>query len=236
MPEGGLGTSEVGKEIAGHAAEHRHDPGREHERREWLLQAVEATLLAVVAVLAAWSGYSSAKWATESRLELSQASAARTEASTAELKALSQKNFDSSTFTVWFVAYTAGDAAKEAIAERRFTPNFRLAFDAWLATHPATNPHAPPGPTYMPQYRQPDQAKADALNAAADVHYAKGSTAGGHSDDYVRLTVYLATVLFLIAISGQFKIRGIRIALICVGFGVLVFSLVQLVGLPPPPL
>jgi hypothetical protein len=234
MPEGGLSASEVGKEIAGHAKEQAHAE-RERERREWILAAVEATLLAVVAVLAAWSGYSSAKWGTESRLTLASASTARTEASTAELGAIAQRNFDSSTFTVWFVAYVAGDASKEAIAARRFTPNFHRAFDAWMATDPATNPHAAPGPTYMPQYRQPEQLRANALNAKADVLYAAGAVDGGHSDDYVLLTVYLATVLFLIAISGQFKIRGIRIGLICVGSVVLIVALVHLLTLPLPP-
>ena len=237
MPEGGLSPSEVGKEIAGHAREHHHvrDAEHDHDRREWILAAVEAALLALVAVLAAWSGFSSAKWGTESRLTLAKASTARTEASTAQLQALSQKNFDSSTFTVWFVAYVAGDTQKEAIAVRRFTPNFRRAFDAWEATDPATNLHAPPGPTYMPEYRQPAAAQAAVLNAKADALYAAASTDGGHSDDYVRMTVYLATVLFLIAISGQFKIRTFRVALIGVGVVVLLVALVQLAALPFPP-
>jgi hypothetical protein len=229
MPEGALGTGEVGNEILGHHKEHAHD------HRDWLLPVIEATLLAIVAVLAAWSGFSSAKWGTDSRLALAQASTARTKAGTAELAAMSQRNFDSSTFTVWFVAYVAGDAQKEAIAERRFTPNFRRAFDAWMATDPATNPHAPQGPTYMPEYRQPEVAHANVLNATADHLYSSGSSDGNHADDYVRLTVYLATVLFLVAISGHFKFRSIRVALIGVSGAVLVFALIQLAALPRPP-
>ena len=34
-------------------------------------------------------------------------------------------------------------------------PSFRVAFDAWRATNPETNPNAPRGPTFMPQYHQP---------------------------------------------------------------------------------
>jgi hypothetical protein len=228
MPEGAVETGEVGKEIPGH----HKDP---HEHLDWMLPVIEATLLAIVAVLAAWSGFSSAKWGTESRLALAQASTARTKAGTAELAAMSQRNFDSSTFTVWFVAYVAGDAQKEAIAVRRFTPNFHRAFDAWIATSPATNVHAPPGPTYMPQYRQPEVVVANTFNATADRLYTSGSSDGNHSDDYVRLTVYLATVLFLVAISGHFKFRSIRVGLIGVSAAVLVFALIQLAGLPRPP-
>ena len=44
------------------------------------LSIIEAVLLAVVALLAAYTGYASAKWGTESSVRLATASAARTEA------------------------------------------------------------------------------------------------------------------------------------------------------------
>ena len=226
MTEAALSPSEIGEHSNKDAGEEDHD------RR---LAIIEAGLLAVVAVLAAWSGYSSAKWNTDSRLKLSQASTARTESASDQLAAMTQRNFDSSTFTVWFVAHVAGNEQKEAIAVRRFTPNFRAAFDAWMATHPDTNPNAPPGPTYMPEYKQPQAVAATALNHNADQLYAQGSTDGNHSDDYVRVTIYFATVLFLVAISGHFRIRSVCIGLISVGVVVLVFSLIQLALLPLPP-
>lgn len=229
MAEVGLSAGEVGEGIVEHAEE---EVGEGHDRR---LAIIEAVLLAAVAVLAAWSGYSSAKWSTESRLKLAQASAARTEAGTDELGAMSQRNFDSSTFNAWFVAYVAGNPQKEAVAEQRFTPNFRAAFDAWMATDPTTNPNAEPGPTYMPEYKQPQAVSATALNNKADQLYSEGSTDGSRSDDYVRITVYFATVLFLVAISGHFRVRSARIGLIVVGVGILVFSVTQLVSLPLPP-
>ena len=228
MAEGGLSPSEVGREIAGHAQ-------AEGGRRDWVIAVVEASLLAVVAVLAAWSGYASAKWATESRLDLARASTARTEAASEELVATTTRNFDASTFTAWFVADVAGNKEKMALAERRFRPGFLVAFNAWLATNPDTNTSAPPGPTYMPEYQQPDADRAALLNKKADTFYARGSQDGTRGDDYVRITVYLATVLFLIAIAGHFQIRGVRIGLIVVGSAVLVFSVVQLLGLPLPP-
>jgi hypothetical protein len=229
VPEGGLSTAEVGKEIAEHARE-RADA--HHDRR---VAIIEAVLLAAVAVLAAWSGYSSAKWSTESRLLLAQGSTARTEASSQELAAMTQRNFDSSTFTAWFVAHVAGNTQMEAVAERRFTPNFLAAFTAWIATNPDTNLNAPPGPTYMPQYKQPQAAAATALNHKADERYAEGATDGTRSDDYVRITVYFATVLFLIAVSGHFRVRSVRIGLIAVGTVIVVFSVIQLALLPLPP-
>jgi hypothetical protein len=122
-----------------------------------------------------------------------------------------------------------------AIAAKRFTPNFRRAFEAWLATHPATNPAAPPGPTYMPQYQQPAKAQAAALNAQATADYARGEKAGSTSDNYVRTTVYLATVLFLAGLGGHFGYRAIRYGLAAVGTGILLVAVVLLATAPKPP-
>jgi hypothetical protein len=228
----GLSPVEVGKELSEHAKHTGHGEGSRYDR---VASIVEALLLAMVAVLAAWSGYSSAKWSTESRLDLAAASSARNEASRADLDANTVKNFDASTFNAWFSAYVAGNRSAMAIAERRFRPEFKVAFDAWIATEPATNPHAPPGPTYMREYKQPELAKATRLDAQADRLFSDGSQAGGYDDDYVRTTVYLATVLFLIGISGHFRFRGARIGLIVVGSAILTFAVVLLVGAPKPP-
>jgi hypothetical protein len=121
------------------------------------------------------------------------------------------------------------------VAERRFRPEFRVAFDAWQRTDPEHNPNAPAGPTYMPEYKQPEQDHANELNAEADHLYAEGSSAGSNADQYVRVTVYLATVLFLVAISGHFPLRGVRVGLVTVGIVVLVLALGTLATLPHPP-
>ena len=48
------------------------------------------------------------------------------------------------------------------------------------------------------------------------------------------MTVYLATVLFLVAISGHSPIRGVRIGLVAVGSAVLILALTVLITLPRP--
>jgi hypothetical protein len=227
MPEG-LAAPEVGKEIGHHSRTTR-------EQRDRALSIAEAVLLSMVALLAGWSGYAAAKWSTESRVALAEALSAQTRANRGNLEALSLRNFDSSTFEAWFAAYTAGSEPAMALAERRFRPEFRIAFDAWRATNPESNPQAPRGPTYMPEYRQPELARAARLDREAEEAHAAGVVAGERSDDYVRTTVFLATVLFLVGISTQFPLRGVRFGLVAVGAVLLVFSIVQLAQLPGPP-
>ena len=112
MPEG-LSAEEVGKEIAERSRENEA-----RERQDRIVSIAEAVLLSIVALMAAWSGYAAAKWSTESRVDLSAAAAARTKANRADQKAITLRNFDSSTFEAWFTAFSvwqsAGDGARRA--------------------------------------------------------------------------------------------------------------------------
>lgn len=229
----GLSAAEVGKEIGEHSERAAHN-GSE-DRGDRLLSITEALLLSLVAVLAAYSGYAAAKWSTESSVSLAKASAARTKANRADLEGLQLRTLDSVSFNAWFTAFTAGNADAERLAENRLRPGYRPAFYAWLATDPAHNPRAPPGPSYMPQYVIPQEAAATADDAQTDAAFTKGSDAGGTGDDYVRDTVFLATVLFLVGISSHFPLRQARYALIGVGALILGFAVIQLLGLPGPP-
>ena len=225
----GLSAAEVGQEIAKHGHE------AEHAQRDGLITIAEAALLSIVTLLAAWSGYSAAKWGTESRLQLSEASATRTQANRAFQESLTFRVGDATTFNAWFAAYVAHDRSAMRIAERRFRPGYRVAFVAWLATHPFTNPNAPPAAQAMPQYRPPGAALSRVLDAKADALTAKGEHDGETGDNYVRTTVILASVLFLVGISTHFAVRSVRMSLLALAVVLLVVAAVAVINLPVPP-
>ncbi len=244
----GLNPIEAGKKLHEHGGEpHAHGgerqengeegdgrgkPGSRHSR---IVQICEVVLLAIVTLTAAWAGYSAARWSTESRVEIAKSSTLRNIATRDDLEAISLRNFDASTFNAWFIAFTLNSPQKEAIAERRFRPAFRVAFNAWMATDPLHNPHAPPGPTYMPQYKLPAQAQANKLDSEATAKFNAGTQAGATSDNYVQITVFLAAVLFLVGIGSSFKLYGVRYALISFGGALLIISLVLITQQPGLP-
>lgn len=240
MPEG-LDPIETGKKLHEHGeagdqqAEGKEAHQERADRHSRIVQIGEAALLALVTMTAAWAGYSAAKWGTASRIDVAQSSTLRNLASRDDLTAISLRNFDSSTFNAWFTAWTLNKPRKEAVAERRFRPEFRVAFNAWMATDPLHNPHAPPGPTYMPQYKVPAQAQADALDSSASAKFDAGNHAGLVSDNYIRITVFLAAVLFLVGIGSSFKLNTVRYALITIGTVLLVLSIVQILQQPGLP-
>ena len=237
----GLNPIEVGKKLHEHGeaqheqAEEADGKGTPGDRHSRIVQIGEAVLLALVTITAAWAGYSAARWGTESRVDIARASSLGNLATRDDLTAISLRNFDAATFNAWFIAFTLNSPQKEAIAEQRFRPQFLVAFNAWMATDPLHNPHAAPGPTYMPQYKQPVQAQANALDAAAAAKFTTGNQAAVTGDNYVRITVFLAAVLFIVGVGSTFKLTGIRYGLITFGAVLLIFSIVLILQQPGLP-
>jgi hypothetical protein len=240
MPEG-LDPIETGKKLHEHSGEHAEptegndDHGGRNDRHSRIIQISEAVLLSIVTITAAWAGYSAARWGTASRVDIARSSTLRNLATRDDLSAISLRNFDSSTFNAWFTAYTLNSPQKEAIAIRRFRPPFRVAFNAWMATDPLHNPNALPGPTYMPQYKLPAQARASAFDDEADAKFSEGTKDGVTGDNYVQITVFLAAVLFLVGIGSSFKLHGVRYALITFGSVLLIVAVVLILHQPGLP-
>ena len=87
----------------------------------------------------------------------------------------------------------------------------------------------------MPQYKRPGADEARLLDERAKANFHDGEKDGSTADKYVRLTVVLASILFLVGISTHFPYRSVRYGLIGLVIALLVLSLVQLAALPLPP-
>ena len=232
VPEGNMNT-----EIAGHLREHGH--GGDHQGQEGqsrfrieLVEIIEAILLAIVVLSTALSGYQAARWDGVSAGGYATSSRLRVQGEQASLTSNQQLIYNSGNLTAWLQAYTTGDTKLAAILARRFTANYEVAFKAWLKTHPLTDPAAPPGPRYMPQYKDPLTAQATVLSGQSTQAYEHGVDSRDTADQYVRLTVILAAVLFLVAIGQRFRIRKVRLAVLGIAGALIVYCAVLLVTYP----
>jgi hypothetical protein len=136
-------------------------------------------------------------------------------------------------FSSWLEARAANNPQLQTLLERRFSPEYRTAFAAWLETEPFTNPDAPPGPGYLPEYRNPQLEQAETLNAQAAALEKAGTEARHTAEEYVRATVLFALVLFLVAVGQRFRLRGVRIATIVMALALFSYGLYEIVILPP---
>jgi hypothetical protein len=207
-------------------------PPEEHSVWEEFIEIIEVIVLALVAIATAWSGYQAAKWDGQQSLLYGTASADRFQADAASTAGGQMLQADAAVFTAWLQATAAHDSTLAALYVRRFTPDYRTAFQAWLTTDPLTNPDAPPGPAYMPQYRNPHLVTAAQLNDRAAAAFARGTTARDNADSYVRDTVLFAAVLFLVAIAQRFKLRNIRVATTTIAFAMLIYTAISVAQLP----
>ena len=226
MPES---TSNV--EFAHRVHEHGHHHGPSDRRAAWLGIA-EAVALSIVAVATAWSGYQAAKWDALSAKQYVLVALTTVKSQEKATLAGQDRLFDIVTFNGWIAAKTAGNEKLAAIYQRRFRPEYVVAFLAWQKLDPFNNPAAPPGPVFMPEYTNANAQESIKLNQEAREHFERGVSTRETDDSYVKVTVFLATVLLLTALSQRFEQVGPRVAVVAVGFVLLIISAYLIVTLP----
>lgn len=219
MPEA---TSNV--EFAQKIQENRVHQAAAHSHRAQWVEMIEALLLAIVAVATAWSGYQAAKWDARSGQNYNLAS--RTTMLSQEKATLAGQDrlYDITTFNAWLAAKLAGKDQVAAFYERRFRPEYALAFSAWSKLDPIKNPSAPAGPIFMSEYANSSGQESAELAVKAKAYFENGVNMRETGDKYVRVTVFLATVLLLTALSQRFEILGPRVAVLAVAFVLLALS------------
>jgi hypothetical protein len=227
MPEA---TSNV--EFAHKIHEHSHHSSSPTSRRQQWIEILEAAVLAVVAVATAWSGYQASKWDALSLEHYNLSSGATVMAQEKTNLANQDRLYDSITFNGWIAAKVAGREKLADFYERRFRPEYAIAFAAWWKLDPVNNPSAPPGPIFMAEYKNVHTGESATFAEKAKIEFERGVSMRETGDKYVKVTVFLATVLLLTALGQRFEILGPRVAVVAVAFLLLVVSTYWILTLP----
>jgi hypothetical protein len=196
------------------------------------IEILEAVILALVAVATAWSGYQAAQWAGKRAEQYAEASRLRVAAEGLATLAGQERIYDSDTFNSWLAAKLDGKAEAAGFLERRFRGEYRPAFTAWMKTDPFNNPQAPAGPIFMPDYHNAKHEQFLDLNKKAAEVADQGTKSGETGDQYVRITVLLATVLLITAIGQRFHFKTVRVVFMILACLLLCLPLLQLLRLP----
>jgi hypothetical protein len=196
------------------------------------IEVIEAVILALVAVATAWSGYQAAEWAGKRAEQYAKASRLRVTAEGLATLAGQERIYDNETFDSWLTAKLDGKENAAEFFERRFRDEYRPAFTAWLKADPFNNAQAPPGPIFMPEYHNAKHNQFLTLNKEAAAITDRGTKSGETGDQYVRITVLLATVLLITAIGQRFRIKAARVVCMILAFVLLCLPFVQLLMLP----
>jgi hypothetical protein len=209
---------------------HRHGSGS-HRQSPWI-EIAEASVLAIVAVATAWSGYQATKWDAVSNQNYSLAASTNMRAQERATLAGQDRLYDVVTFNGWIAAESAGNKNLIAEYERRFRPQYTVAFLAWQKLDPLHNASAPSGPIFMPEYTNANADESRKLAADAKDYFEKGVNSRETGDHYVKVSVFLATVLLLTALGQRFEILGPRIVLLMVALLLLLISAFWIITFP----
>jgi hypothetical protein len=213
-----------------HEQGHHHEPSL-HPWAGWVGIA-EAILLSIVAIATAWSGYQAAKWDALSARKYAHVARATVMSQEKATLAGQDRLYDITTFNGWVAARTAGNSRLSEFYERRFRPEYKAAFEAWEKLDPFNNPSAPAGPIFMPNYSNANSQESAKLLDQGKVFFEQGAESRETGDQYVKVTVFLATVLLLTALSQRFQVYGPRIAVIAVAVALLLVSTYWILTLP----
>jgi hypothetical protein len=215
-----------------HAPHELSEAGHGVSRRERVLEIVAAVMLSLATVGIAWSGYQAAKWSGIQARRYTQASTARSLANQAATLAAQERSQDLLNFNRWLELTTEGNIPLAQLYERRFRPEFRPAFKAWVAGDPLNNPNAVASPLLEPKYVLADSVKADRLERLGDQRFEQGKRATENADNYVFVTVFFAAVLFFAGISLRFAWFPIRLIIMILAGALLMYAATRLVTLP----
>jgi hypothetical protein len=196
------------------------------------LEILEAIVLAMVAIATAWSGYQAARFDGFQDELYEQSTRLRVQAQGMTTRGGQEQIYDASAVTEWIKAESVGNHKLAELFVRRMRPEARTAFDAWVKTDPINNPQAPAGPLLMAEYHNAHLEEGARITEEATKEFDAGTKARSRSDDYVRVTVLLATVLLLVAISQRFKTHRVRVGLAVVALLLLCVPIYRIITLP----
>jgi len=216
--------------VAHELIETAHNP--QDDSRRWLIEIAEAVALSVIAVATAWCGYHAARWDGRQALLYGTSARLRVEAAVDATQGGQQRLLDVVTFNTWIRLQEVHDDKMASVYVRMLSPEYRVAFEAWLKTDPFNNANAPAGPADMPEYHNSKLLLADQLNRQATDTFDQGTKARENSEQFVRGTVLLATILFLIAIAQRFRIHSARVGLLVVASAMIIYVLTNVLRYP----
>ena len=196
------------------------------------LEVVTTLLLAVAAVATAWASYQATRWNGEQARAGSRTTALRIDAARAAGLAAEQTQVDVALFIQWIDAAANNDAELEDFYVDRFRPEFKTAFDTWIATDPFATPGAPLSPFALDEYQTAASAEAARLDQAAEQSSATVSVNIQRASNYVLSVVLFSVALFFAGMSTRLRMSHLRTVTIVIGCVVFFGTAVWLATFP----
>jgi hypothetical protein len=207
-------------------------PNRESQEKKRWVEPVTALLMALATLSTAWCSYQSAAWTRKSNRLMNEFNSLERRAGLLTMHGMQQATIHTAMFMQLLAAQQEGNEKLVNFYVKRFPPDVRKAYDAWMAERPFENPNADPHPFVPKLYEVRGTREAAEANAQAANSLQTARSAGSVSGQYLANTVLFATVLFFASASGKFEQRRVRVVAFAFAVAVFLFAVVRTVMLP----
>jgi hypothetical protein len=196
-----------------------------------LTEMVAVVLLGIATIGTAWCGYQSSRWNAEQQDLGREASDFRVEANRQFGLATQQVQYDANLLAQYARAVSDGDTRlQEFFRTSMMRAEFVPLLDEWQAEVQAGG---------SPGNLLDDEGYLDAqLGGYQDTQRRAEETdveareAGENGDDYVLMTLMLATALFFAGVTTSFKVRAARLVLLACATASIAYALSRIATLP----
>jgi hypothetical protein len=205
---------------------------RTDPRGNRLLEIFAVVLLGLATVGTAWCGYQAARWNGEEGDLARQSSDLRIEAARLFGLATQAVAFDANLVAQYAQAVVDGETELQAFyRETLFRPQFLPVLDRWEAAIEAGD-GPPPRLLEDEEYLEQELAGYEEVVAEAEALTDESLVAGENGDDYVLVTLLLATALFFAGVTTSFRVRLARLALLAGAACTIAYAAGRLADLP----
>lgn len=199
--------------------------------RKWS-ELWETIILSVATLVTAWAGYQAGQWnGLQTELNV-QAHSLQLQSGVLEGRGGQMQLIDVAAFANWANATVDGNTVKAQLYAAQFREEFRVAFVAWLATDPLSDPDAPGTPFEMPEYRLRLLDEASRLSLEAEALNISAIKAGDTADQYTLSVVILAGALLLAGLASRFEWEELRAIVVIMALLILLGTVIMVIWLP----
>jgi hypothetical protein len=139
---------------------------------------------------------------------------------------------DVGVFLRWVEAYAQADMRSATFLRERLRPEFRPAFEAWLASRPLKNPDAASTPFALPEYRLALLDSSKRYEEESIRLFDEGQRANQIGDRYVLDTVLFALALFFASSAQQGKHTRVRLSTLTISLLITALAVGDMIAHP----
>jgi hypothetical protein len=189
-------------------------------------------MLGVIMVAISYSSYEAHLWSGIQTFLLRDVNKDSLQTAKEELSQGQHTVIDVTIFTQYSNALIKNDQNLSNFYYQRFTPEMKVAIDAWLQTDPFKNPNAPSSPFVMSEYNRTHVLLAQQFEEKTNMELQQAQQANENSSNYVFLSVLYSSALFIDGVIGRTSNKKLGHVLIYITMAITIIATIILIQIP----